>query len=128
VSGRDREHLRRRLARYPTDWKAISARIRARAGGQCECAGECGLHRGRRCLEANGQSAQFARGLVVLTVAHLNHRPEDCADANLKAMCQRCHLRYDADLHAKVARANRVAKRERGTPPLFAPAAAERST
>jgi hypothetical protein len=37
----------------------------------------------------------------VLTVAHLNHDPQDNRDENLKAMCQRCHLRYDRDLHAE---------------------------
>jgi len=30
-----------------------------------------------------------------LTVAHLDHTPENCADDNLKALCQRCHNRYD---------------------------------
>jgi cytosine/adenosine deaminase-related metal-dependent hydrolase len=119
VSGRDPEHLARRLARYPTEWKAVSAAIRARAGGRCECDGRCGLHHDRRCVEENGQAARFARGRVVLTVAHLNHVPEDCRPENLRAMCQRCHLRYDVDLHVKVARENRTAKRNRGTPPLF---------
>ena len=38
---------------------------------------------------------------IVLTVAHLNHRPEDCRDSNLKAMCQRCHLRYDRYHHSE---------------------------
>lgn len=28
--------------RYPADWKAISAAIKARAGNRCECEGECG--------------------------------------------------------------------------------------
>jgi hypothetical protein len=32
----------------------------------------------------------------VLTVAHLDHAPEDCADANLKALCQVHHNRHDA--------------------------------
>ena len=32
---------------------------------------------------------------VVLTVAHLDHIPENCGDDNLLAMCQRCHNRYD---------------------------------
>lgn len=32
---------------------------------------------------------------VVLTVAHLDHTPENCADDNLKAWCQRCHNIYD---------------------------------
>lgn len=44
-----------------------------------------------------------AKGKIVLTVAHLNHTPEDCRDENLKAMCQRCHLRYDHDHHQRNA-------------------------
>lgn len=40
---------------------------------------------------------------IVLTVAHLDHTPENCADENLKALCQRCHLTYDAKHHAKNA-------------------------
>lgn len=101
-------------ARYPRDWKAISARIRARAGGRCECEGECGLHSTtpgpRRCVEVHGEPARFARGRIVLTVAHLDHTPENCADDNLRAMCQRCHLRYDRDHHAETAAATRRAK------------------
>lgn len=94
-------------ARYPKDWKIIVARIRERSGGRCECEGECGLHRTtpgpRRCVERNGQSARWAKGKVVLTVAHLNHQPEDCRPENLKDMCQRCHLRYDVDHHRHTA-------------------------
>ena len=93
------DRIKARLARYPKDWKQISEKIRARAGNRCECVGECGLHPGKRCEERNGQAAQWAKGRIVLTVAHLNHTPEDCRDENLKAMCQRCHLRYDLDLH-----------------------------
>jgi hypothetical protein len=33
-------------------------------------------------------------------VAHLDHNPQNCADENLKALCQRCHLTYDAKHHA----------------------------
>jgi hypothetical protein len=43
----------------------------------------------------------------VLTVAHLNHDTQDSADENLLAMCQRCHLTYDARLHAEHARETR---------------------
>jgi 5-methylcytosine-specific restriction endonuclease McrA len=32
---------------------------------------------------------------IILTVAHLDHQPENCAPENLKAWCQRCHNRYD---------------------------------
>lgn len=88
---------------YPADWPEVSKRIRERSGGRCECEGECGLHRDhpgpRRCEERNGQRAKWAAGVVILTVAHLNHTPADCRDENLKAMCQRCHLRYDVDHH-----------------------------
>lgn len=34
----------------------------------------------------------------MLTVAHLDHVPENCAPGNLKAMCQRCHNTYDAPM------------------------------
>ncbi|MBT9314210.1 HNH endonuclease [Leptothoe spongobia] len=30
-----------------------------------------------------------------LTVAHLDHRPENCKRSNLKALCAPCHCRYD---------------------------------
>lgn len=47
-----------------------------------------------------------------LTVAHLNHIPEDCRPENLKAWCSVCHLKYDAVHHARSAKANRYKKRE----------------
>jgi cytosine/adenosine deaminase-related metal-dependent hydrolase len=104
---------------YPKDWKTISVRIRTRAEWQCECLGECGLHRTtpgpRRCTEIDGKAAKWAKGKVILTVAHLNHSPSDCRDENLKAMCQRCHLRYDLPLHMKNAKITRELKRG----PLF---------
>lgn len=95
-------------ADYPRNWKAISAEIRKRSGGQCECAGECGLHRThpgpRRCTERNGEPAKFAKGKVVLTVAHLCHRPKCRRRDHLKAMCNRCHLRYDVKHHLRTRR------------------------
>ena len=36
---------------------------------------------------------------VVLTCAHLNHRPGDDRPENLAALCQRCHLVYDNQHH-----------------------------
>jgi hypothetical protein len=78
-----------------------------RAGGRCECEGECGLHDGRdlldrqahRCVEQHGQPGKFAKGKIVLTIAHLCHRKKCARRKHLKAMCQRCHLRYDIHLH-----------------------------
>jgi len=93
--------------RYADDWEEISSAIRQRSRGRCECTGECGLHRThpgpRRCEERQGEPARWARGKVVLTVAHLNHDTSDNSPGNLKAMCQRCHLRYDAPMHRRHA-------------------------
>jgi hypothetical protein len=90
---------------YPPDWPQISNRIRfERAGGRCECEGECGrgTHHGR-CTNVHGGRAYGTGSIVVLTTAHLNHDPSQCDDANLKAMCQGCHLHYDRDHHAETA-------------------------
>ena len=84
--------------RYPADWPKISARIRfGRADGQCEFCR----------LAYDGRPHPVTGSKVVLTVAHLDHMPENCADDNLAAMCQRCHLTYDQAHH----RQNRARRR-----------------
>ena len=97
---------------YPKDWKAISLRIRAQAGQRCQCVGECDLDHDGRCDELNRTPARSFRGRVVLTVAHLNHVPMDVREANLRAMCQRCHFAYDAVHHAQTHARNRTRKLE----------------
>lgn len=113
-------------ARYPKEWKAISARIRERAGQKCE---KCNARNGELifrfcsedyhfqpsymteegevfhaetgnhlddvppCLVTDVTNGKWVR--VVLTVAHLDHTPENCTDDNLRAWCQRCHNIYD---------------------------------
>lgn len=52
--------------------------------------------------------------IIVLTVAHLNHQPEDCRPENLRAWCQRHHLAYDLEHHQQNARATRRARRAIG--------------
>lgn len=82
--------------RYPKDWKAISARIRfERADGRCECTGHCGTDHSGRCEARHGERHPVTGAYVVLTTMHLDHEPENCADENLLAGCQRCHNRYD---------------------------------
>lgn len=105
--------------RYPKDWPAISLRIREAAGQRCEwCKAPNGelidrsrdgaaymLMDGHVFSAENGEPLGICRGSewpscgklakVVLTVAHMDHTPENCADENLKALCQRCHNRYD---------------------------------
>ncbi|MDX2702191.1 hypothetical protein PV350_04930 [Streptomyces sp. PA03-6a] len=97
--------------RYPDNWREISLRIRTiRAAGLCECMGECGrgTHTGR-CPNRQGLLAYGTGSTVVLTVAHLDHTPENCHDDNLRAMCQGCHLHYDRDHHAQTRSATRAA-------------------
>ena len=121
-------------ARYPKDWKRISAAIRERAGHKCE---QCGVPNyavvqwrdGKWHQESVGVQSNYAaarqiaaecsigweRGepkwiVIVLTVAHLDHTPENCGPANLRAWCQRCHLDYDKHHH----QANSYATRRKG--------------
>ncbi len=110
-------------SKYPEDWELVSARIRnVRSGGQCECVGQCGLHRTnpgpRRCTERNGEDAQWAKGKVVLTVAHLDAEGDVCEcdplcsnETHLRAMCQRCHLRYDHPKHMANSRRTRFERK-----------------
>lgn len=117
--------------RYPVEWPDISRRIRfERAGNRCECSGECGTDHRReqyerelgavdvvldpeeRCSAINYEPHPITGSRVVLTVAHLDHTPENVDDDNLRAFCQRCHLRYDRDHHA----ASRARRRETQIP------------
>lgn len=109
--------------RYPADWPEVSRRIKDRAGHRCECEGECGgkhhtmlvrLSRydpdvEARCPNRHGEPSVWSGARVVLTTAHLDHTPENVDDANLRAMCQACHLNYDRAHHAET-RAARLAR------------------
>lgn len=110
-------------ARYPDNWEDFSRKIRfGRAGSRCECTGECGLHRTtpgpRRCSEVHETKAKWANGIVLLTVAHLNADGGPCQcdpfcanPDHVKAMCQRCHIRYDHPRHMENASKTRDKKR-----------------
>jgi hypothetical protein len=54
---------------------------------------------------------------IVLTVAHLDHQPENRDPSNLRAWCQRHHLAYDHEHHRANAQATRRARA--GTLELF---------
>lgn len=81
-------------ARYPADWGRISVTIKCRAGWKCEQVDAYGV----RCGAVHGEPHPITGSRVVLTVAHLDHQPENCAEGNLLAMCQRCHNTYDAPM------------------------------
>lgn len=105
--------------RYPADWPEISRRIRfVRALGQCECEGECGLNHTGRCTARHNAPNPRTGTKVVLTVAHLDHTPENCDDTNLKAMCNGCHLHYDRDHHRETAARTRAAETASWNTPL----------
>lgn len=73
--------------KYPPNWKTkIRPAILARANNRCE---RCGVE---------NYSTRTDGVKVVLTVAHLDHDEENwnVSHDRLQAMCQRCHLRYDA--------------------------------
>lgn len=101
--------------RYPDDWPEIRAQILKRAGDEdghpcCEMT----LSNGHRCgapnhahIEREGymwwQCEEWPGSTkVVLTIAHLDQQPENNDPSNLRALCQRCHLTYDATWRATV--------------------------
>ncbi len=96
-------------ARYPSNWPEISQRIKARAGDCCE-----GSPAYPNCRTPNGQPHPVTGSLVVLTVAHLDHTPENCADDNLRCFCQRCHNTYDAPMRRAGVAARAFARRASG--------------
>lgn len=97
------------VKRYPADWRAISERIKTRAGWRCES-----VPGQPTCGARHGERHPITGAVVVLTVAHLDHQPEHCADANLRALCQRCHNRYDQPHRRKNAAATRRARKQTG--------------
>lgn len=96
-------------SRYPKDWPIISIRIRERAGWKCEQ-----ILEGRRCNAEQGKAHPITGSKVILTVAHLDHQPENCRDENLKAMCQRCHNTYDGPMRRLGIQERAKAKRAMG--------------
>lgn len=87
-------------SKYSKKWKYISLSIRKRAGWACEF---CGAR--------NGLQHPETGSTVVLTVAHLDHDTNNDSTENLRALCQRCHLRYDHKLHRQNSAETRRRKR-----------------
>ncbi len=95
--------------RYPRDWRAISRAIKERAGWCCE-----GTPQYPDCRAVHGEPHPVTGAKVVLTVAHLDHQPENCAPENLRALCQRCHNAWDALARAEGIMTRRRAERAFG--------------
>ena len=82
--------------RYPKEWPLISLSVRALAGWKCVW-----------CAAEQYKPHPVTGSRVVLTVAHLDHTPENCSPDNLRALCQKCHLAYDREHHARTRSATR---------------------
>lgn len=80
--------------KYPANWKEIRVEILARAGNKCE-----GSPLFPGCRAANGEAHPETGSRVVLTIAHMDQNPENNDRENLRALCQRCHLRHDIKQH-----------------------------
>ena len=126
--------------RYPADWTEVRERILKRAGWRCEhpgctaqqyAVGEwiswgggppewrqiegdhftwSGARKRAQWLADHGYGGGRPIIAIVLTVAHLDHRPENCDDSNLRALCQRHHLAHDHQHHMANAQATRRAR------------------
>lgn len=128
---------------YPANWEAIALEIKNAAGWKCqECGRPCRkpgedwsdfcqsllagggpedewyLQTGEEYHnELTGEWGWIEKpGRFTLTVAHLNHQPEDCRPENLRALCAPCHCRYDL---AAMATKRRLKQEREGQLTLF---------
>ena len=104
---------------YPIDWPQLSHWVRfIRARGHCE---QCCRPHGNMILcvpdgcwrdpksgiwrDGHGKATTFPNQVahytnVALAAAHLDHDPSNNRRSNLRALCQRCHMRHDRPHHA----------------------------
>jgi hypothetical protein len=94
---------RRALYPLPAEWRRIREAILERAGGRCE-----GTPRDPGCRAVNREPHPVTGSRVVLTIAHMDHDPTNNAPGNLRALCNRCHLAWDAGYHAENRRLRRL--------------------
>lgn len=87
------------------EWKSFRASLIERAGNACE-----GTPQQPDCRAANGQPHPVTGSKVVLTIAHMDHDESHSDPERCRALCQRCHLRWDAPHHARNAAKTRAAK------------------
>jgi hypothetical protein len=98
-------------ARYPANWKVIREAILSvgiwKAGVFFKLADS--RHDADLAVDAATEDGDKVTE-IVLTIAHLDHTPENCSPSNLMAMCQRHHLAYDQAHHTTNAYMTRKAK------------------
>jgi hypothetical protein len=72
---------------YPADWRSRAQACLERAGYRCEA---CGLRHGSLRVGKH----RYNLYVVHLHAAHVNHDPAN-PQAELRALCPACHLKYD---------------------------------
>jgi hypothetical protein len=122
--------------KYPANWKTeIRPAILLRANNCCEECGVANYATGARDTCGNWHSSKEICNMnsdvgygyfgtygvrdikIVLTIAHLDHDINNNDHSNLKALCQRCHLRLDIGLHRKNAK--ETIRKKKGLQNLF---------
>jgi hypothetical protein len=88
------------ILRYPDNWKEIREKILTRAGQIRDESGK--IIQEAKCEKCGVENHSMRNGKkIVLTIAHLDHTPENCSDNNLLALCQKDHNSYDAQERVK---------------------------
>jgi hypothetical protein len=132
--------------RYPANWEAISLEIRSASSWTCQSCGKPCRKPGETpeqfcdrlyqneihdqwinqlyeevTDDETGEVMETIKiGRFTLTVAHVNHDPANCDRENLIAECAPCHLKRDAQHHARNASHTRaIAKLSPGQLALF---------
>jgi hypothetical protein len=76
---------------HSKEWKAFRAELLERAANACE-----GTPQHPDCRAANSQPHPETGGKVVLTIAHMDHDESHADPERCRALCQRCHYKWDA--------------------------------
>ena len=83
-------------SKYPPNWPELRAKELAEAGRRCQ-----GTPRYPDCRAADREPHPVTGSRVVLTVAHMDSDVTNNEPANLRALCQRCHLTHDVAQHTR---------------------------
>lgn len=87
-----------KMKRYPggsirsKEWREFRASILERAENMCE-----GTPQFPECEDVNGEKHPETWSIVVLTIAHMDHDETHADPERCRALCQRCHNKWDAD-------------------------------
>lgn len=110
--------------KYNTNWfTEIRPAALQRANHRCE---NCGVKdriigyrdQSGRFIECDDFMQQWAKNngirvfKIILTISHQNHMIEDNRPENLKALCQKCHLKHDQEQHIISRKINAARKRD----------------